>query len=247
MISKHVYSLQLETTKYFDKNLSILEKILKKCDSSSIILTLELYISGFAYTDMENASIFCKKALDIILPLSENKTIIIGLIEKVRDLSDNFLPLNMYENVSKVLFNRDIMHSQAKSKIFTPTNEDRYFKAGSKDGIEIFYIDGIACGILNCFEIGFIHLWQKLIGAGVIFITANWSKSRGVHFETITRSIAIINQCFVVASCEAGEKMSKSSSIMPSGDVFGNKNKKIINKCINLDLIREIRQQIKTT
>lgn len=72
-----------------------------------------------------------------------------------------------------------------------------------------------------------------------------WGKSRKEHFQTLSKALAISNQCFVVTSNSANDDMAKSSSIVsPFGIVYTDNRKLLLNKTINLDEIKKMRRYL---
>ena len=71
----------------------------------------------------------------------------------------------------------------------------------------------------------FKELWQKSQGADVIAAPSYWGVLRSEHFKIITQSLALINQCYVVASDSQNEDCTKLSGIIdPHGKEYRNKN-----------------------
>ncbi|WP_233707736.1 carbon-nitrogen hydrolase family protein [Helicobacter aurati] len=238
MIFKTLCTIQLQTKGVWQENLDILESKILECPDNSFILGSEMFLTGFAYQQMEQAYNFSKLATKKLQELSHNKTIAITMMEK-QGLQ--------YLNLFKIFHGGKILYTQPKVKLFALGDEHLYFKAGKLEDIKIFEVDGIPCAILNCFEIRFIELWQKIRGAKIIFVPAAWGKARKVHFQTITRSLAIINQSFVIASSCGGKGYAKGSCIItPYGNVYKNDSKEIIQAHVNLAEADKIRAHINT-
>jgi len=104
-----------------------------------------------------------------------------------------------------------IIHTQSKAELFVLNDERKYFLAGDEKDIKIIEIDGLKIASLICFELRFIRLWEKLKGADIIFIPAMWGILRKEHLETLSKALAIANQCFVIVSNSANDNMAKSS------------------------------------
>lgn len=148
---------------------------------------------------------------------SKNKIIILTVIEKIGD--DVF-------NIAKIFHNGEIVYTQAKAKLFRFGGEHKYFTEGRDEDIKIVEVDGIKIGILVCFELRFKELWQKLEGCDVITVPAWWGALRAKHYENLTQSLAIINQCYVVASDSLNDECGKMSGIIkPQGEDERNGNK----------------------
>ena len=229
-------ALQIKTSPDFLNNLTYLKKLINSCEENSLILAPELALSGFSYDRMEEASDFSIKAIEEIKELSFNKIIALTFITK----KDG----NFY-NTLHIFYNQQIVHIQSKVELFPLGNELEYFKAGKEEDIKIIEINGIKIATLICFELRFPRLWQKVLGADVILNPAMWGLKRKDHYETISKSLALINQCFVVACNSADDNMAKGSSIIsPFGNVSKNDSDEIIKIDFNLDEIKKTRKYI---
>ena len=97
---------------------------------------------------------------------------------------------------------------------------------GDDEAIKIIEVDGIKIAIFICFELRFKELWQKSEGADVIAVPSYWGVLRTEHFKSLTQALAIMNQCYVVASDSEDEECTKMSGIItPQGEVHRNGNK----------------------
>ncbi len=114
----NLISLQMKTCDNFETNLENLKNLILSCKNESLILAPELALVGFAYDKMEEASIFSIKAIDEIKELSENKIIAITTIIKEDD---------KFYNRLFIFFNKNIVHTQDKIKLFPLGDEDKYF------------------------------------------------------------------------------------------------------------------------
>lgn len=237
MTSKALYALQFETKiSQFETNLSKLVSLIQKCEDNSIILAPEVCISGFSYDDMQGASDFTLCAIETLSLLSQTKTIITTLINKKDD---------KYYNTLYVFHKNKIIHQQSKYKLFALGDETKYFEAGNEDDIKIIDLDGIKMAFLICFELRFIDLWSKIRGAEIICVPAMWGGGRSEHYSTLTKALAIANQCFVVASDSANDDMAKNSAVIsPLGEVNLDNNQEIIFQNVNLSEIVKMRRYI---
>ncbi|WP_181566263.1 carbon-nitrogen hydrolase family protein [Helicobacter monodelphidis] len=237
MISKHLYALQFKTHQSFEYNLNHFIALASRTPEGSIILAPEVALTNFCYQRMEEAHEFGRKATDTFLKISSHRTIILTLIEKQRQ--------GFYNNL-KVFHQGELIHKQSKSKLFPLGGEHFHFKEGSEGEILPFKIDGISCGAINCFELRFTHLWNRLRGVDIIFVPAQWALQRKHHFKNLGMALAISNQCFVVLSNGANEKMAKSSAIIsPFGEILAKDNDaELIGKEVDLEEVKEVRQHI---
>lgn len=238
MTFKQIYTLQPRIKQDFQSNLDFILAHLKNAKKDSITLAPELALSGFAYQKMQEASDFSRLATEKILEVMGQKSLIITMIEKNG---------NYFYNNLKVFHNGQIIHKQAKSKLFMLGDEHLHFKAGDINECIPFVINGIKCAALICFELRFIDMWSNLGDAQMIFIPAQWAKPRKMHFETLTRALAIAKQSYVVASNPMNLQMAKGSSIItPYGLVHKNDNKEIISFEANLSEVMHVRKYLQT-
>jgi len=232
----NLIALQIKTSQDFTKNLEHLKELIIKCPNDSIILAPEIVLSGFCYNKMQEAADFSIIAIEQIKKLALNKTIALTLISKKDD---------KFFNTLYIFDKQEIIHTQSKVKLFPLGNELENFSAGYKEDIKIIEINGIKIATLICFELRFPELWQKVLGADIILNPAMWGIKRKDHYETISKSLALVNQCFVLAANSADLNMAKGSAIIsPFGDVFKNDEKEIVLKKIDLDEVSKVRKYI---
>ncbi|MDE6886742.1 MAG: carbon-nitrogen hydrolase family protein [Helicobacteraceae bacterium] len=237
MISKkRLYAFQIKTKINFEENLAHIEQLAKNCGEGAIILAPETALSGFCYQRMNEASEFSKVATERLIEASSDKSIVITMIEKYN---------GKYYNNLKV-FSRGVMvHKQSKNKLFPLGDEHNHFASGSRDEICPFFIDGIKCAAINCFELRFPEIWNLVRGADIIFIPAQWGKERKEHFETLTRALAIASQAFVICADSANDSMAKGSAIIsPFGKVVKDDNREVVSSEVDLNEIARVRKYI---
>lgn len=229
-------ALQIKTTSNFQENLTNLKELIISCEENSIILAPELALSEFSYDRMEEASEFSLKAIEQIKALSNHKIIALTFIMKKED---------KFYNTLYIFHNLQIIHSQSKAKLFPLGNELEYFSAGDEKDIKIIEINGIKIATLICFELRFPQLWEKVKGADIILNPAMWGLKRKDHYESISKALALVNQCFVIACNSANDNMAKGSAIIsPFGNVIRDDNKEIIQTKFDKDEIKKVRTYI---
>lgn len=229
-------ALQTKITKDFKQNLKHLKKLITSSEEGSFILAPELCLSGFTYDRMDEASEFSIKAKNKIKKLSKNKTIALTFIEK-EDLD--------YYNTLYIFHNNKIIHKQSKHKLFPLGDEPMHFERGKQDNMKILNIDGIKVAVLICFEIRFPKYWLKVLGADLILNPSMWGIKRKSHFETMTKALAIANQCYVLTANGADGNMAKGSGIItPWGEEYRDDSKKLISHTMDLNEIKKIRKYI---
>ncbi|MDD2828410.1 MAG: carbon-nitrogen hydrolase family protein [Sulfuricurvum sp.] len=205
MTSKPLVSLCLSTEENFENNLTRLILHIVQSPEDAIIVAPEVCLSGFCYDRFEEAAAFTPYALDKLLGFLGNRLLIFSAITK---LGDDFY------NIAYALTDSRVVHAQSKAKLFTLGAEHEHFSAGESSNISPFLYNGLRIGILLCFELRFKELWQQLEGCDIIAIPAQWGKIRGEHFVTLTNALAVLNQCYVIASDAANEDTSAMSGII---------------------------------
>ncbi|MDX1294916.1 MAG: carbon-nitrogen hydrolase family protein [Sulfurimonadaceae bacterium] len=209
-------SLRFASAGSYDENLSYLCSLIENTPDDAVVVAPEVCLTNFDYDNFEAAADFTPTALETLLPLSGSRIIVLTLIERRS---------NGIYNVAKVLHGGKVLHEQAKARLFKFGGEHDYFAEGSDDEIVLFEVDGLKMGLLICFELRFKALWQKLEGADLIVVPAQWGKLRTEHFVTLTEALAVMNQCYVVSSDSANPDMTGQSGIIsPFGEVHRNGN-----------------------
>lgn len=232
----NLISLQFKTTGDFQKNLDNLITLINQCKENSFILAPEVCLSEFSYDRFEEASTFSIKAIDKLLELSINKYISLTLIIKEN---------NKFYNTAYIFYNNQIIHRQCKVKLFPLGGEMQNFTAGEQKSIKTIEINGFKVAFLICFELRFIELWQQLQGADLICIPSMWGKSRKENFETLTKALAVANQCYVLASNSTNSDMASSSGIItPFGDEYRDDDKEILSHTFDKKIVKKMRRYL---
>ena len=209
-------SLRFASAGSYDQNLSLLLDLIAQTPDNAVVVAPEVCLTNFDYDRFDAAADFTPYALERLLPLSARRTLILTVIER-RD--------GGIYNVAKVLHGGRIIHQQAKSRLFRLGEEHRHFSEGSDDAVMLFDVEGLKMGVLICFELRFKSLWQRLEGADLIAVPAQWGKLRAGHFATLTEALAVMNQCYVVASDSANPDMTGLGGVItPFGEVRRNGN-----------------------
>jgi predicted amidohydrolase len=223
MSSYKFCSLSFETTANYNTNLETLLTLIQQTSDYSLIVAPEVCLSGFDYDNFESVCEFAAFASEEIRKVSHNKIIVLTLIEKRS---------NEVFNVAKVFHNGEIVYERAKAKLFRIGGEEKYFREADEEEVQIVKVDGIKIGILICFELRFKTLWQNLEGSDVIVVPSWWGALRASHFQTLTNALAIMNQCYVIASdSKNAECTGLSGIITPQGVEERNGNK----PCLELE------------
>ena len=210
-------SLLFKTTQNYNDNLQTLLTLVNQTQENSIVVAPEVCLTAYDYDRFDEVLAFAPIAIEEIKKASFNKTIILTIIEKRGDEVFNF---------AKVFHNGEVIYERAKARLFRFGDEHKYMSEGSDEAIKIIEVDGIKIAIFICFELRFKELWQMSEGADVIAVPSYWGVLRTEHFKAITQTLAIINQCYVVASDSQDDECTKMSGIItPQGEVQRNGNK----------------------
>ena len=209
-------SLLFETTQDYKSNLQKLLSLIENTPQNSLIVAPEVCLTGFDYENFKDVNNFAQLAVEAIKEVSQEKIIILSIIETIN--GEVF-------NVAKIFYNGEVVHQRAKARLFHFSGEDKYFSEGKDSDIEIVEVAGIKIAILICFELRFKDLWKKCEGADVIATPSWWGVLRSEHFKAFTKTLAIMNQCYVVASDSLNDECSKMSGIIsPMGKELRNGN-----------------------
>ena len=230
----NLVSINFKSSDDFIQNLTTLENLVVKSPKCSIILASELCLTGYITKDVD-LSVFNTRAIDKLKSLSFEKLICLTMIIKEGTRKYNrFL----------AFLDGKIIYSQDKVKLFEMNKEHYYFEAGKQSDIKIFDAFGLKIGVLICFELRFINLWEQLKGADLILIPAMWGKIRKLHLDILSNSLAIANQCFVVVSDSFGDEFSQINHIITP---FGNKLENLDNlniQKVDLNEIKKMRRYL---
>ena len=209
-------ALQFTTTPSYETNLQTLLTLIDGCDEHSIIVAPEVCLTGFDYDNYNEVLAFAPRATQEIVKHSTNKIIILTMLEKRNE--------KVY-NIAKVFYNGEVVFARAKARLFRFGGEHNYMSGGSDEDFKIAEVAGVKIAIFICFELRFKELWKKSEGADVIVTPSWWGKARSEHFAAITQTLAIINECYVIASDSANESCTALSGIItPQGKVMRNGN-----------------------
>lgn len=203
--TRSIVSLCFETNADFNTNLDRLITLIGQSSEDAIIVAPEVALSGFSYERFDEAAAFTPHALEKLAQHVQNRLLIFTAIAKEGE--------NFY-NIAYALHQDKILHRQAKSKLFALGSEHEYFTPGEEGNIAPFIFEGIKIGILICFELRFKPLWQQLEGCDIIAVPAQWGKLRTDHYITLTTALAVMNQCYVIASDAANDDTTAMSGII---------------------------------
>lgn len=83
-----------------------------------------------------------------------------------------------------------------KTHLFSPAGEHKTFTAG--ENLARFSLDGVPCAVIICYDVRFPELVRSLAlpGVDILFVVAQWPKSRVKQLDLMLRARAIENQCY---------------------------------------------------
>jgi len=210
-------SLLFKTTPNYNTNLQTLLTLVKSTKKDAIIVAPEVCLTGFDYDNFDAVLAFAQEANRALKEASKDKIIILTLIEKIG---------NEVFNLVKIFHNGAVVHQRAKAKLFRFGGEHNHFVEGRDEDVKVIEVDGIKIALLICFELRFKNLWAQIEGADIVAIPSWWGVLRTEHFKSLTQTLAIMNQCYVVASDSLNDDCSKMSGIInPKGEVTRNENR----------------------
>jgi predicted amidohydrolase len=145
----------------------------------------------------------------------------------------------------------DCIAEYDKTHLFSPSGEGEAYAAGNQ--IVTFSLNGVACGIMICYDLRFPELARALAlkGAKVLLIPAEWPRQRTEQMLALLRARAIENQMFATVCNGCGEALGtrfggKSAIIDPLGNYLSlaGRGEKIISATIDFAAQEKIRREL---
>jgi predicted amidohydrolase len=227
-------SLLFDTVSDYEQNLKKLLSLVEQADKKSLIVAPEVCLTAYDYDNFEAVLDFAPHAIEAIKKASQDKIIILTILER-RD--------GKVFNFAKVFHNGEVVYERAKAKLFRFGDEHKYMQEGSVEDFKIVEVDGIKLAVFICFELRFKELWCKSEGADVIAVPSWWGVLRREHFKIFTQALALTNQCYVVASDSLNEECTAQSGIInPQGEAQRNGNKPCLTLPYDKKEIRTMRR-----
>ncbi len=221
----------------YEENLSSLLSLIKQAPSNAVVVIPELAITNFDYDNFERAADYAAVITEALLKASGEQIIAATMIERRED--------GKIYNVAKVFHRGEVVHKQAKVELFKFGGEHDYFTEGRENEITLFEVDGVTFGLLICFEIRFKQFWKILEGADILLIPAQWGKLRTQNFVSLTNALAIINQCYVVASdTNNSDTTGMSGVITPFGEEIRNGERLCLTELYKEKEVRKMRRYL---
>ncbi len=221
----------------YDENLTSLLRIINSCPADAVIVLPELAVTNFDYDHFEEAAAYAKTITQKLTEAAGERIIAATMIEKRENAK-------IY-NVAKVFHGGAVVHEQAKVELFKFGGEHDYFSAASESEITLFEVDGLKFGLLICFELRFKQFWKALEGADIMLIPAQWGKLRSQNFVSLTNALAVMNQCYVVASdTNNNDTTGMSGIITPFGEESRNGEKLCLTATYKEKEVRKMRRYL---
>lgn len=202
-----------------EENVLKVEKLIKQCNGSNLIILPELADTGYNFINKEHANRVSK-------PIQENPFVKM-LLKKAKELNTNIVS-GICENIDNKLFNSSILISPKGiigkySKIHLFMNEKDIFEEG-KGEIFVFNVDGFNIGMLICFDYLFADVWKVLAKKGADII-AHPSNLVTYNAFKVVPAQAIMNKIYIATSNRIGndkglEFAGKSFLCNPNGDII---------------------------
>jgi len=231
---QYLCSLLFETTTNYQHNLETLLTLVDGTQEGSVVVAPEVCLTAYDYENMEAMLQFAPYATQQIQKHSHNKIIILTMLEK-KD--------GVVYNLAKVFYNGEVVYERAKAKLFRFGEEHHYMQEGRMEDFEVIEVAGVKLAVFICFELRFKELWQKSEGADIIAVPSWWGVLRSEHFKIFTKALALMNQCYVIASDAKDEQCTQLSGIInPQGEDTRNINKACLTLPFNKKEIQLMRR-----
>lgn len=231
-----------------EKNLLQFSNLIREIEETDLILLPEMFHTSFSM----NTTLLSER-------MSES-TALTWLINKAKEKNCAFYTSFIVEENGKY-FNRGVFvfpegnyQTYDKRKLFTLTNEDKFFTAGKLQ--QIVSYKGWKINLQICFDLRFPEISrnkssQNVIDYDLCLYIANWPQKRSLHWKSLLQARAIENQCYLVGLNRVGED---GKGLLYSGDsmVFNPFGEKLIEdfpfeeKNITLEINKEKLNEIRT-
>ncbi len=144
----------------------------------------------------------------------------------------------------------EIAANYSKAHLFSLNNEKDYFSPGKSSCL--FYLDDIPCGLMICYDLRFPELsWSlALEGAKILFVTAQWPRTRIEAWRFLVGARAVENQVYTVAVNRGGQdgevSFGGSMAVDPAGNIVAEAGEEetLAVVDVNLKKVAESREKI---
>lgn len=222
----------------YEENLSTLLNLIDRTPDGAIVLAPEVCLTNFDYERFNAAADFSLQADSKIRRHTRGRTVVLTMI--VRQEEGFF-------NRARVYHDGSLIHEQSKAKLFRLGEEHRWFSPGDDDGVSVFEVGGIRMGILVCFELRFTALWERLRGAELIFVPAQWGRLRAAHYDLLGRALAVANECYVMQSdTDNDDTTGQSGIVSPFGECERNEAREVHTGLFRALEVKKMRRYLDT-
>jgi len=154
-----------------------------------------------------------------------------------------------YNSLISVNPSGDILNQYFKNHLFSYGEENKYYKAGTKQ--EFFNVSSFNILPSICYDLRFSYLyWNNAIEADILLVVASWPESRREHWITLLKARAIENQAFIIGVNRVGNDPNVSYSgdsmvVDPLGNILLNcANKEgIFTTEIDINILKQSREK----
>jgi predicted amidohydrolase len=201
------------------RNQDIIRDLLSKKDKTDLIVLPEMFTTGFItngnISDIaENMN--DSQTINWMLELSKEKDAAVTGSLVIKE-DGNYYNRLIWAQPDGVIRHYDKKH------LFSLAGEDLYYESGNKHLIVEWR--GFKIKTLICYDLRF-PVWSSYGEFDMIIYVANWPKTRSKHWNTLLKSRAIENQCYVVGVNRTGKDPNKneynglSQIISPNGEII---------------------------
>jgi predicted amidohydrolase len=228
--------LQMDNLLPYERNLDLILAELDSLKGHDLVVAPEVCLTDYDYENLERAVEFSEHAEERLCDRVDRQILVLTMLRKRG---------GRYINEAVVIHGNRVVHRQAKHKLFTPGDEDKYLAAGGMEEIVPFEIEGVKYGLMICFELRFKEIWRRLEGCDVIVVPSQWGLPRKRHLEILAQALGVMNQCFVAVANSSRADMASSSAVYtPGGGVVRDDMSRVISADMDLDTVKKIRRYI---
>lgn len=232
-----------------DKNFEAIKEYVEEAykEQADIIVFPEMWNTGYALDQLSSLADFNgEKTKGLLSELAKKYRVnIVGGSVATKKGNDFYNTMYIVDRSGQILSEYD------KAHLFKLMDEHLFMNAGQKENL--FELDDVTCGGIICYDLRFPE-WIRthtLAGAKIMFVPAQWPKTRIDHWQILLQARAIENQCYVVAVNRVGsdpnnEFNGHSMVIAPWGEklVSNQTTEGILYTDIDLSEVERVRKTI---
>ncbi|MBW2109644.1 MAG: carbon-nitrogen family hydrolase [Deltaproteobacteria bacterium] len=228
------------------KNLAVAQRRIAALSDrgARLVLLPEMWSTGFSYDRLESLCATTPGVLEALLRLSEDRALtIIGSMPERQS--------GHIYNTAYIVDRGAVAARYSKVHLFSPTGEDRFFRAGAKAVMANTTLGPI--GLMICYDLRFPELCRTVVlrGAHMVAVVAQWPQARIGHWDALLRARAVENLVFVFGANRCGRDGElvfggHSRIVSPWGVVLarGRGRPESLLASIDITLVRDARRQI---